>query len=142
MLSRIQFLKFGAAGAFVALSVASTPAGAVDMVQNLGPVGPNDGILATIGSMRVIAFFEPASGHCAVNAVVWDDLDADPGKSAKRVRVSIKAGEILHIDTAEQESLNLQCGSDAATLAVIETDTLVASGITAQPPAPPVKSGF
>jgi hypothetical protein len=90
--TRIQLLKFAAAGAFVvALSAANTPASADEMVQNLGPVGPYDGILATIGSMRVVAFFEPASGRCAVNAVVWDNLGADPGKSAKRVRVSIDA---------------------------------------------------
>jgi hypothetical protein len=141
MLSRIQFLKFGAAGAFVALSVASTPAGAVDIVQNLGPVGPNEAVVATIAGMHVVAFFEPGNGRCALNAVVWDDLDAD-AKSAKRIRVSIEAGQIVHIDTAEQKSLNLQCGSNAATLAAIDIDSLVASGITAQPPAPPVKSGF
>lgn len=141
-LTRIQFLKFAAAGAFGALSVASTPASADEMVQNLGPVGPHQGLLATIGSMRVIAFFEPGSGRCAVNAVVWDNLGADPGKSAKRVRVSIEPGQIVHIDTAEQESLNLQCGSNAATLAIIDTDSLSASGITAQPPGQPVKPGF
>ena len=136
-----NFLKFAAAGAFVVLS-ASTPAGAEEMIQNLGPVGPNNGILASIGSMRIMAFFEPGSGRCAINAVVWDDLAADPGKSAKRVRVSIEAGQILHIDTAQQESLNLQCGSNATTLAVIETDPLAASGITAQPPRQPVKPGL
>jgi hypothetical protein len=139
MLSRTQFLGFAAAGAFVALSVASTPADADEMVQNLGPVGPNEPVVATIGGMHIIAFFEPGNGRCALNAVVWDDLAADAGKSAKRIRVSIEAGQIVHIDTAEQKSLNLQCGSNAATLAATDIDTLVASGITAQPPAPPVK---
>jgi len=142
-LTRIQFLKFAAAGAFVvALSAANTSPSADEMVQNLGPVGPNDGILATIGSMRVMAFFESASGRCAVNAVIWDNLGPDPGKSAKRVRVSIDAGQILHLDTAAQESLNLQCGIDAATLAAIDTDSLTASGVTAQPPRQPVKPGL
>jgi hypothetical protein len=134
-------LKFAAAGAFVALS-ASTPAGADEMIQNLGPVGPNEAILATIGSMHLIAFFEPGSGRCALNAVVWDTLAADAGKSAKRVRVSIEPGQIVHFETAEQESLHLQCGSNAATIAVIDTDSLAASGITAQPPGQPVKPGF
>jgi hypothetical protein len=92
--------------------------------------------------MRVIAFFEPGSGRCAVNAVVWDTLGADPGESAKRVQVSIRPGEIIHIETARQESLNLQCGSNAATLAIIDTESLSASGITAQPPGQPVKPGF
>ena len=136
-----NFLKFAAAGAFVALS-ASTPAGADEMTQNLGPVGPNEAVLATIGSMRVIAFFEPTSGRCALNAVAWDNLGADPGKSAKRIRVSIEAGQVVHIDSAEQESVTLQCGSNAATLAIIDTASLAASGITAQPRGQPIKPDF
>ena len=67
-----DFPKFVAAGAFVAL-FASNPAGADEMVQNLGPVGHNDTLLATIGSMRVIAFLELGNGRCTVNAVVWDE---------------------------------------------------------------------
>jgi hypothetical protein len=141
MLPLSRSLKFAAAGALVALSVSSTPASAVEKVQNLGPVGPNQAVLATIGSLHVIAFFEPNNGRCALNAVVWDNLGADPGESAKRVRVSIGPGEIVHIDSAKQESVNLQCGSDAASLAIIDTESAVASGITAQPPTQPVSAG-
>jgi len=132
--------KFVAAGAFVAL-FASNPAGADEMVQNLGPVGPNDTLLATVGRLRVIAFLESgSSGRCAVNAVVWDK-DADPSTSAKAVRVRIEPSEFLHINNAVQESAHLQCGSNAATLAIIDTAALSASGITVQPPLQPVKPG-
>jgi len=134
-------LKFLAAASFAALSFGSTPAGAAEMVQNFGPVGPNEAALATIGSMHVIAFFEADTGRCALNAVVWDDLAADSGESAKRVRVVIGPSEIVQIDSAKQESVNLQCSSDAATLAVIDTESVVASGITAQPREQPVKAG-
>ena len=134
-----NFPKFVAAGAFVAL-FASNPAGADEMVQNLGPVGPNDTLLATVGGMRVIAFLESAGGRCGVNAVVWDK-NADPSESAKRVRVRIEPGEFLHIDNAVQESVHLQCGSNAATLAIIDTAALSASGITVQPPLQPVNPG-
>jgi len=137
---RIQFLKFAAAGAFVALS-ASQPAGADEMVQNLGPIGPNDTLLAKIGNMRVIAFLEPGSGRCAVNAVVWDNLGADPSTSAKRVRVRIEPSEFVHIDNAELESVHLQCGSNATTLAILDIEALSATGITTQPPLQPVKPG-
>jgi hypothetical protein len=41
-----NFLLFGAAGAFVALSAPSSPARADEMVQNLGPVGPSEALLA------------------------------------------------------------------------------------------------
>ena len=136
-----HFLKFTVANALIVLLVASTPASAVDMVQNLGPVGPNQAVLATIGTMHVIAFFEPNTGHCSLNAVVWDNLAADPSESAKRVRVSIGPGEIVQIDSAKQESVNLQCGSNAETLAVIDTAPLTASGITSQPPGQPISAG-
>src|SRR5262245_11405155 len=132
-----NFLKFAAAGAFVALS-ASNPAGADEVVQNLGPVGPNDTLLATVGGMRVIAFLESGNGRCGINAVVWDN-DADPSDSAKRVRVRIASGEFVHIDNALQEAVHLQCGTNASTLAIIDTEALSASGITVQPPLQPVK---
>jgi hypothetical protein len=139
-LTRIQLLSLAAAGVLIALT-ASTPARADEMVQNLGPVGLNDTLLAAVGGMRVIAFLESGSGRCAVNAVVWDK-DADPGESAKRVRVRIESGEFVHIDNAVQgEAVHLQCGSNAATLAIIDTEALAASGITAQPPLQPVKPG-
>jgi hypothetical protein len=135
-----NFLKLAAVTAFGALS-AFNPAGAEEMVQNLGPVGPNDTLLAKIGGMRVIAFLEPGSGRCAVNAVVWESVGAEPGISTKGVRVRIEPGEVVHINNAAQESVHLQCGSNAATLAIIDTEALSASGITVQPPLQPVKPG-
>ena len=78
-LTRSWFLGFVAAGAFVALTAASLPARADELVQNLGPVGPNEPILTTFGNKRVIAFYEPDNGHCAINVVVWDKTDADTG---------------------------------------------------------------
>jgi hypothetical protein len=139
-LTRVKFLKLAVAGALVvALSAANIHAIAQEMVQRLGPVGPNDGILATIGTMHVVAFFQPTSGRCAVTAVLWDDMGADAGVSAKGIRVNVEAGEILIIETALQESLKLQCASDGATLAAIDTESLAASGIIAQPSTQPVK---
>ena len=148
MLSRIQLLKFAAAGVVV-LCTLGTPAGADELVQNLGPVGPNDPILTEVGSQRVIAFSEPDNGRCAVHAVVYDKTDAYTGMTtAARVRVSLNPREIVHIDSADNESvksLDLQCGKDAEKLTIIDTDSSVVSGITIQPLGQPVKasaSGF
>ena len=83
-----NFLKFAAASAIVALTAVSTPSRADELIQHLGPVGPHEPILATIGNKRVIAFYEPDNGHCAVNAVVYDKTDADTGTTTSaRVRV-------------------------------------------------------
>ena len=59
-----RILSLAAAGALVAFTAASLPAGADDLVDNLGPVGPHEPILAWSGSKRVIAFYEPDSGKC------------------------------------------------------------------------------
>ncbi len=148
MLSRIQLLKFAAAGVVVMCTLGA-PARADELVQNLGPVGPHEAILTEVGSERVIAFYEPDNGRCAVHAVVFDKTDAYTGMTtAARVRVSLNPREMVHIDSADNESvksLSLQCGENAEKLTIIDADSLVASGITIQSPALPIKasaSGF
>jgi hypothetical protein len=148
MLSRIQLLKFAAAGVVVVCAL-GTPARADELAQNLGPVGPDEPILTEVGSQRVIAFYEPDNGRCAVNAVVYDKTDAYTGRTtAVRFRVGLNPHETVHIDSTDNaslKSLNLQCGKNAEMLTIIDTDSLVASDITIQPPGQPIKasaSGF
>ena len=148
MLSPIQLLKFAAAGG-VFVCTLGTPALADELVQNLGPVGPHEAILTEVGGERVIAFYEPDNGRCAVHAVIFDKTDTYTGMTtAARVRVSLNPRETVHIDSADNESiksLNLQCGKNAEKLTIIDTDSLVASGTTIQPPNQPIKasaSGF
>jgi hypothetical protein len=125
-LTRSLFLGLAATGA-LALSVASIPARADELAQNLGPVGPNEPILTTFGNKRVIAFYVPGSGHCAINVVVWDRTD-DSGDSAASVRVSLNPRQMVQIDSAENKSLNLQCGDSAKTLALVDTSNFAAAG--------------
>ena len=121
-----QFLKLAAAGAIVALTATSTPARADDMVQNLGPVGPNEPILATFGKKRAVASFTSGSGACALQAVVWNANDID-ATSASQFRVSLNPGQTTQIDGSANETLTLQCGDFAQTLAVVGNDLQVAS---------------
>ena len=125
-LTRSRFLGFAAAGA-LALAVASIPARADELAQNLGPVGPNEPILTTVGSKRVIAFYVPGGGHCSINVVVWDRTDAG-SDSAARVRVSLNPRQMVHIDSADNKSINLQCGDFAETLALVDTSKMIAAG--------------
>ena len=83
-LTRIGLLGFAAATAFVALSAAGLPARAEDFARNLGPVGPHEPILTTVGSKRVIAFYEPGGGHCGINVV----CGITPTPTATRRRAS------------------------------------------------------
>jgi hypothetical protein len=140
-----QFLKFAMACAFVVLTTVSTVARAGDQAQNLEPVGPHEPILTTVGSKQVIAFYEPGSGQCALHAVIWNSANADDDVSAARVRIDLEPGQIVHIDSAENESLDLQCSANAEKLAVVHTDNLASFGIKIQQPEQPVKasaSGF
>jgi len=121
-------LSFAAVGV-LALTVVSIPGYADEFGQNLGPVLPYDAILTTFGNKRVIAFYEPDNGHCAVNAVVWDKTDAETGNtSAARVRVSLNPRQIVHIDS---KSINLECGDHAGMLTLVGTSKFVTAG-TAQ----------
>jgi len=127
-LTRKQLLNLALASTLVTLT-ASTAAHSDENAVNLGPVGPYEAILTTVGNKRVIAFYEPDNGHCAVNAVVWDKTDADTGMtSAARVRVSLNPRQIVHIDSTDNKSINLQCGDNAETLAVVDNPELVAFG--------------
>jgi hypothetical protein len=139
MFKHEQFLKLALACTFVVLTTVSTVARAGDQAQNLEPVGPHEPILTTVGSKRIIAFYVPGSGHCALHAVLWNDANADADVSAARVRISLEPGQIVHIDSSENETLNLQCGENAEKLAVVNTDNLIAFGI--QQPGQPIKAG-
>ncbi len=147
-LSRIQFSKFAAMGSLVVLCTLGTPARADELAQNLGPVGPYEPILTSVGNQRVIAFYEPDNGQCAVNAVVYEKTDAYTGMTtAARVRVSLNPREMVQIDSSDNgsvKSLNLQCGKNAENLTTVDTDG-VALGITNPQPSQPLKastSGF
>jgi hypothetical protein len=112
-------------GALFVLGGFGMTARADELTEHLGPVRTNDTILATFGNKRVIAFLRD-NGHCAVSAIVFDRADADNGETtAARIRIRLKPHEMVHIDSSDNRTLDLQCGSHAATLEIPEG---VASG--------------
>ena len=128
--SRIKIVGLAAAGALIALTVAGASARADQSLTNLGPVGPSEPILVTIGTQRVIAFYVPDRGACAVNAVVWKDADPDAPYSSARVRISLKPGQMVQLDGGQRQSMSLLCGADAASLAVAAPAELIQTGAT------------
>jgi len=126
--SRIKIVGLAAAGALIALTVAGASARADQPLTNLGPVGPNEPILVTVGTQRVIAFYAPDRGACAVNAVVWKDADPDAPYSSARVRISLKPGQMVQLDGGQRQSMSLLCGADASTLAVAAPAELILTG--------------
>ncbi len=117
-------LNYVGLGFLLALSALSLPARADDLAQNLGPVGPHEPILATVGGKRVIAFYEPRSGECGAHVVVWNSADAS-AESAARVRVNLGPRQMVHIDSADNKSIDLRCGDYAEKLSLTKTGTLI-----------------
>jgi transglutaminase-like putative cysteine protease len=117
-LSKLSALA--AVSAVAALAIAGTPARAEQPLTNLGPVGPYEPLITEFGGKRVLAFYRPDNGRCAVNAVVWDmDAHAGPNPySSSRVRLDLRPGQAFHLDSTGNESLNLICGKGAATMAI------------------------
>jgi hypothetical protein len=105
-------------------AMASTPSFADDYATNLGPVGPNEPILASFGGQRVIAFFLPERGACAVHTFMWKDGGADGPYATSRVRVNLRPGEMARFDNVHL-SMNLLCGADASTLEVVAPPELL-----------------
>ena len=135
-LTHHQCSKIAVISALAAFTALSVPAFA-DERSYLGPVGPHQPVLASVGSERVIAFYLPGNNQCALHAVIGDRLsDAQPART--RIRISLEPGQILHIDSVEGKSLNLRC--EGYRLAVVDTDNAVAFGITTQPSPQPVEA--
>jgi hypothetical protein len=103
----------------LAMGTASTPILADEYVTNLGPVGPNKPILVTFSGQRFLAFFAPELGSCAVHTFMWKDAGA-----TTRVMLSLRPGEMVRFDNAHL-SLNLLCGVDASSLAVVPPTELL-----------------
>ena len=121
-----RMLSLAAASTLVTLTAVSISVRAEELSQNLGPVGPHEPILTTVGNKRVLAFFEPENGYCAIQAVIWNaaDVNAD---TTSRVRTSLKPWQMVYIDTPDNKSLKLQCGDKAERLAIIENRDFVAA---------------
>ena len=124
--TQLKLLTAAAALTFVGLAAGSS-AHAEEPLNNLGPVGPHEPIVITAGNQRVIAFYEPERGGCAVSAVTWKDVAPD---APFRVRVSLKPGQMFHLDGADRQSVSLLCGADASTLALVAPPELILTGAT------------
>jgi len=122
-----KLARLAAVATFVIAGAFSLPVRAEKLAQNLGPVGPLEAILATVGSKRVIAFYTPDGGHCDIHIVVWDPTDAK-ASSTIRVRMKLYPRQIVNVHTAE--SLGLQCGDNAEKLTIADSGKQLRPGRT------------
>jgi hypothetical protein len=66
--------------------------------------------------------------------MVVGDVREPEAALAARIRVDLEPGRIIHLDSVEQKSLNLECGENAERLAIVDYNELVASGAKLREP--------
>ena len=120
----VRLLRSTAIGCAALLMGTFMPAIADEYVTNLGPVGPSEPIIASFSGQRVIAFFVPERGSCAVHTFMWKDGGADAPYSTSRVRVSLRPGQMARFDGPHM-SMNLLCSAEASTLAIVAPPELL-----------------
>jgi len=113
-----NILSIAAAGALSLLTATSFANAGEATKMNLGPVGPHKPILATVGGSRLVAFYVPDQGKCAVSAVM-STAKADGSIDAKRVRVALHPGELFHLDGFNNERVVFTCAPDAKAMTVL-----------------------
>ena len=120
---------FKLVAAILVIMQMSSSARTDEFVENLGPHEP---IITELDYKRVIAFQTSSDTQCALHAVVWDTRAENAGTSAARIRVGLEQAQIVHIDTAENKTLGIQCDDEAKTLARVENDEHVAFGLKSE----------
>ena len=74
-----------------------------------------------------VSALSPSLCQSAAHTFMWKDAGADAPYSTSRVRVSLRPGEMARFD-ASHMSMNLLCGADASTLAVVAPPELILTG--------------
>lgn len=124
LLRTFRIFSFAAASALAVLTFAPL-ASANELRANLGPVGPSEPILATVGKARMIATYERDDGKCAVSAVVFTTSPRGGGKTSTRVRVALHPGELFKLDVVRNKRIVLACGPNARLLTVLNRGELM-----------------
>jgi len=119
MLRTFRSLSIAAAGALALLTAVPLASAGDTTLANLGPVGPDEPILAKVGTSRLVAYYRPDNGKCAVSAVMFTTSPDGGGHESTRVRVALHPGELFHLDSVKDERVVLTCGPDAKALTVL-----------------------
>jgi hypothetical protein len=112
-----------AAFAVVIATTGAAPAafaGETGQASDEAMYAPIQALTYTLGSKQAVGYFVNAHGECQVTLMVGEavDLDFITPPSAARLRLSLRVGQTLGLDSAEGHSLEMTCGPDAATLLV------------------------
>ena len=119
---------YGAA-TLLTMLLLTTGSSAEPYQTNLGPVGPSEPILATVGEKRVIAFYTKDGENCEVSAIVFDKSPTGGGHASSRVNVALRPGELLQLGSVKDKTVALTCGRDAKMMGVLYQQDFAAASV-------------
>ena len=96
---------------------------------NVRSYAARQAISHSFGSKRVIGFFAPQNGACALTAFVTEAEEGYIASSAARIKLTVKPGETAEVSSAEGQGIEVKCRPDAAAVEVRPT-SLTAAVIT------------
>lgn len=102
------------------VGVAAVATSATPVAGDQATYRPMQSISHNLGSKSAIGYFLPESGECQVVLMIAENTDpeAGPMPSAARLRLALRPGQAVGLDSEEGRSIDLTCGDEAATLAV------------------------
>ncbi len=83
---------------------------------------PIEAISYELGANKLSGYFRPLNGRCAMTLMLFKNIDplaGTPDNSPSRIQVSVAPGENTRIDSAEGESVKLNCNSRAETVTAL-----------------------
>ncbi len=92
-------------------------AGAVVM-RGAAVYKPAQAITQYFGSKHAVGYFLQNSGTCAMTLFLSEDTDGRTSPSATRLKFSMRPGEKAELGSIETQTLEVTCGTDAATVEV------------------------
>lgn len=116
--ARYAFLGVAAVGLTVAgIMLGGGNAGAA-LVTPAKIYQPAQAISHYFGSKHAVGYFQQTDGKCAMTVFISEDTDGRTSPSATRVRFTVKPGEKAEFGSIETQTLEVSCGTDAATVEV------------------------
>jgi hypothetical protein len=111
-------LGIAAAGLTVAgVMLSGSNAGAA-LVTAAATYKPAQAISHYFGSKHAVGYFQQKDGQCAMTILISEDTDGRTSPSATRLRMNVKPGEKVELQSIETQTLEVSCGTDAATVEV------------------------
>lgn len=117
--AKYAFLGIAAAGLTVAgVMLSGSNAGATLVTAAAATYKPAQAISHYFGSKHAVGYFQQKDGQCAMTILISEDTDGRTSPSATRLRMNVKPGEKVELESVETQTLEVSCGTDAASVEV------------------------